>query len=64
MGVPVLVALIAGTGVAAMGVRMFLVRRAGSTAAHAAGDPGLEPGPDADLDPLDDERPTAVYSGT
>ncbi|HEY2191001.1 MAG TPA: hypothetical protein VGH76_01690 [Actinomycetospora sp.] len=47
MGVPVLIALIAGTGVAAMGVRMFLMRRGnGSTPAHAAGaeiDPSAEP---------------------
>jgi hypothetical protein len=35
LGVPVLIALIAGTGVAAFGVRMVMLRR-GSTAAHAA----------------------------
>ncbi len=53
LGVPVLIALVAGTGVAAFGVRMLLVRRgagAGAAAAHAAG-------PDPDTD---DDEPTQL----
>jgi hypothetical protein len=45
MGVPILIALIAAAGVAALGVRMFLMRRANAAApAHAAG-PGHLDGP-------------------
>ncbi len=57
MGVPVLIALIAGTGVAALGVRMFLMRR-GSTPAHAAGE-GFEP---EDFEPLDE--PLTVHTAS
>jgi hypothetical protein len=35
LGVPVLIALLAGTGVAAFGVRMLMLRRGNSTPAHA-----------------------------